>query len=201
MQTTKCSGRNNSMSVARFSLICAAFSVAIFSVNGQGTLAVNSSISQVTVYLDRARVTRIASASLPAGSSMVEFVGLPAALQEGSVAVSAKSDGALTIEGIDVRQEFLTESANPKVQELQRQIRELRDQKNSLEMQKSVLEEKRNFFKNLSAGLGKGEKEAINLDDIRKLYTFYGEEVLNLAENILSIGQSEAKLNLEIDRL
>jgi uncharacterized protein (TIGR02231 family) len=200
MQTTKCSGRNN-MSVARLSLFCAAVSVAIFSVNGQGTLTVNSSISQVTVYLDRARVTRIASASLPAGSSMVEFIGLPAALQEGSVAVSAKSDGALTIEGVDVRQQFLTESANPKVQELERQIRELRDQKNSLEMQKSVLEEKRNFFKNLSAGLGKGEKEAINLDDIRKLYTFYGEEVLNLAQNILSLGQSEAKLNLEIDRL
>jgi uncharacterized protein (TIGR02231 family) len=201
MRTTKCSARNSSVSIARLSLICAAISVATFSVNGQGTLTVNSSISKVTVYLDRARVTRIAGASLPAGSSVVEFVGLPATLEERSVAVSAKSDGALTIEGIDVRQQFLAESANPKVQDLERQIRELHDQKNALAMQKSVLEEKRNFFRNLSAGLAKGEKEAINLDDIRKLYTFYGEEVLNLAENILSIGQSEAKLNVEIDRL
>jgi uncharacterized protein (TIGR02231 family) len=189
------------MSIARFLLFLVASSVAISSVNGQGTVGVNSSVSQVTVYLDRARVTRAANASLPAGSSIIEFAGLPATLDEGSVAVSAKSDGTLTIEGIDVRQQFLTESANPKAQELERQIRELQDQKKSLEAQKTVLEEKRDFFKNLSVGLGKGEKEAINLDDIRKLYTFYGEEVSNLAENILSVGQSEAKLNLEIDRL
>jgi uncharacterized protein (TIGR02231 family) len=189
------------MSIARLTLIFTAASFGIFSVNGQGTVSVNSSISQVTVYLDRARVTRTANASLPAGSFIIEFAGLPATLDEGSVSVGAKSDGALTIEGIDFRQQFLTESANPKVQELERQIHELHDQKKSLETQKSVLEEKRDFFKNLSVGLGKGEKEAINLDDIRKLYTFYGEEVSNLAENILSIGQSEAKLDLEIDRL
>jgi uncharacterized protein (TIGR02231 family) len=189
------------MSIWRLILIFAAASVAVFSVHGQETVSVDSSISQVTVYLDRARVTRNANASLPAGLSIVEFAGLPATLDEGSVAVSAKSDGALTIEGIDVRQQFLTQSANPKAQELERRIHELNDQKSSLEAQKSVLEEKRDFFKNLSAGIGKGEKETINLDDIRKLYTFYGEEVSNLAENILSIGQSEAKLSLEIDRL
>ncbi len=189
------------MSIARLSLICAAASIAIFSVNGQGTISINSSISQVTVYLDRARVTRAANARVPAGSSTIEFAGLPATLDEGSVSVSAKSDGALTIEGIDVRQQFLTESANPKAQELERQIRELHDQENSLKTQKRILEEKRDFFRNLSGGLGRGEKEAIDLDGIRKLYTFYGEEVSNLEENILSIGQSEAKLNLEIDRL
>ena len=189
------------MSIGLLFLLCAAASVGIFSVNGQGTLSVNSSISQVTVYLDRARVTRVATANLPAGSSIVEIRALPETLDEGSVSVSATSDGALTIEGIDIRKEFLAESANPKAQELERRLRELRDQKNSLETQKSVLEQKRDFFKALSAGLGRGEKEPINLDDIRKLYTFYGEEISNLAENILSVGQSEAKLNIEIDRV
>src|SRR6516162_6184761 len=189
------------MFFARFALIFVAASAAIFAANGQGTLSVSSSISRVIVYLDRALVTRAANASLPAGSSIIEFAGLPATLDEGSVAVSGKSDGTLTIEGIDVRQQFLTESANPKAQELERQIHELQDQKKSLAAQKNVLEEKREFFKNLSLGLGKGEKETINLDDIRKLYAFYGEELSNLAENVLSLGQSDAKLNLEIDRL
>ncbi|HEX7194036.1 MAG TPA: mucoidy inhibitor MuiA family protein [Chthoniobacterales bacterium] len=183
------------------SLIFIAASVGMFSAVGQETVAVNSSISQVTAYLDRARVTRTANVGLPAGTSIVEFGGLPENLDEASVAVSAKSDRGLTIEGIDIRQRFLTESANPRAQELERQIHELQDQKRSLEEQKSIIGEKREFFKNLSLGLGKGEKEAINLDDIRKLYAFYGEEVSNLAENILSIGRSEAKLNVEIDRL
>jgi uncharacterized protein (TIGR02231 family) len=186
------------MFVARFALIFVVASVVIFAADGQGTVSVSSSISRVIVYLDRALVTRAANASLPAGSSIIEFAGLPATLDEGSVAVSAKSDGTLTIEGIDVRQQFLTESANPKAQELERQIHELQDQKKSLAGQKNVLEEKREFFKNLSLGLGKG---TINLDDIGKLYTFYGQELSNLAENVLSIGRSDAKLNLEIDRL
>jgi uncharacterized protein (TIGR02231 family) len=189
------------MCVARFALIFVAASAAIFAACGQETVSVSSSVSQVIVYLDRAVATRAANASLPAGSSIIEFAGLPATLDEGSVAVSGKSDGTLTIEGIDVRQQFLTESANPKAQELERQIHELQDQKKSLAEQKNVLEEKREFFKNLSLGLGKGEKETINLDDIRKLYTFYGEELSNLAENVLSIGQSDGKLNREIDRL
>src|SRR5690349_5688119 len=97
VRKTKCSVRNNFMSIARLPLICAAASIAIFSVNGQGTISINSSISQVTVYLDRARVTRAANARVPAGSSTIEFAGLPATLDEGSVSVSAKSDGALTI--------------------------------------------------------------------------------------------------------
>jgi uncharacterized protein (TIGR02231 family) len=140
-------------------------------------------------------------ANLPTGTSVLEFSGLPAALDESSIEVSAKADAPLTIEGIDVRQEFLAASANPKAQDLERQLQELLDQQKSLQGQKGVCEEKRQFFRNLSAGLGKGEKEPINLDDIRKLYTFYGDEVASLSENILSIERSERKLDPEIDRV
>src|SRR5262249_24557913 len=147
-----------------------AASVGMLSAPGQDTISVNSSISEVTAYLDRARVTRTARVDLPPGTTVVEFAGLPVNLDEASVAVGAKSDGKLTIEGIGIRQRFLTESANPRAQELERQIHELQDQKGSLEEQKNVLGEKREFFKNLSSGLGKGEKEALNLDEIRKLY-------------------------------
>jgi uncharacterized protein (TIGR02231 family) len=171
------------------------------SVLGQESSPVSSSISQVTVYRDRAQVTRTGTASLPIGTSVLEFSGLPAALDESSIEVSAKADVPLTIEGIDVRQEFLASSASPKAQDLERQLQELQDQKKSLQGQKDVCEEKRAFFRNLSAGLGKGDKEPINLDDIRKLYTFYGEEISNLSGNILSIERSETKLDPEIDRV
>jgi uncharacterized protein (TIGR02231 family) len=146
-------------------------------------------------------VTRTAPASLPKGTSVLEFSGLPAALNESSIEVSAKADAPLTIEGIDIRQEFLAASANPKAQDLERQLQELQDQQKSLRGQKGVCEEKLQFFRNLSAGLGKGEKEPMNLDDIRKLYTFYGDEVASLSENILSIERSETKLDPQIDRV
>src|SRR5262252_3150497 len=117
-------------------LIFVAASVGMGSAPGQETVAVNSSISEVTAYLDRARVTRTANVDLPAGASIIEFGGLPANLDEASIAVGAKSDGKLAIEGIDIRKRFLSESANPRAQELERQIHELQDQRKSLEEQK-----------------------------------------------------------------
>ena len=189
------------MSFLRVWLVVLSAALIGCSVDGQESSAVSSTVSEVTVYPDRARVTRTASVSLPMGTSVLEFSGLPAALDESSIEVSAKADAPLTIEGIDVRQEFLAASANPKAQALERQLQELQDQQKSLQGQKGVCEEKRQFFRNLSAGLGKGEKEPMNLDDIRKLYTFYGDEVANLSESILSIERSETKLDPEIDRV
>ena len=171
------------------------------SVYGQGSSAVSSSISEVTVYPDRARVTRTAIASLPIGTSTLEFSELPATLDESSIEVSAKADAPLTIEGIDVRPEYLASSASPKAQELERQLQELQDQKKSLQGEKDVCKEKREFFRNLSVGLGKGDKEPLNTDDIRKLYAFYGEEISALSEKVLTIESSEAKIDPEIDRV
>src|ERR1700741_2347041 len=83
------------------------------SLYGQGATAVGSSITEVTVYSDRARITRTAVANLPAGRSVLEFSGLSAGVEEDSVVFSAQSDVPLTIEGIDIRQEFLVSSADP----------------------------------------------------------------------------------------
>jgi hypothetical protein len=68
------------MFVARFALIFVAAWAAICTAAGQETVSVSSSISQVIVYLDRALVTRAANASLPPGSSIIEFAGLSATL-------------------------------------------------------------------------------------------------------------------------
>src|SRR5271165_2412249 len=175
------------MSMLRLLVVVLSAAGTCWSVYGQESSPVSSSISEVTVYPDRARVTRTAVASLPIGPSILEFPGLPAALDESSIEVSARADAPLTIEEIDVRQEFLASSASPKAQDLERQLQELQDQEKSFQGQKDVCEEKREFFRNLSAGLGKVDKESVNLDDIRKLYTFYGEEISNLSGNILSI--------------
>jgi uncharacterized protein (TIGR02231 family) len=171
------------------------------SLYAQEPTPVSSSVRAVTVYPDRARVTRPGTVTLPEGTSILQFVGLPEGLEEDSVVVRAQSDAALTIEGIDIRNQFLAASALPRTQELQGQLRGLEEQKESFSATKGVLEEKRAFFRNLAAGLGKGEKETANVDEIKKLYTYYGDELSSVAENILSVERSEAKLEPEIDRV
>ena len=154
------------MAVSMFGMLCSLY--------GQEPIPVSSSVRAVTVYPDRARVTRTGTVTLPEGASVLQFVGLPEGLEEDSVVVHAQSDAALTIEGIDIRNQFLAASALPRTQELQGQLRDLEDQKKSFSATKDVLEEKRAFFRNLAAGLGKGEKETVNVDEIKKLYTYYG---------------------------
>lgn len=165
-----------------------------------GQNPISSSISEVTVYSDRARVTRSAVTDVAAGSSVLEFIGLPVGLDVGSLEVIGKSSNALTIEGIDLREEFLAASTNPRVQEVEQQLRRLTEQKNALTAQKTVLNEKRLFFSNLSAGLGKMEKGPLSLNEIRQLYAYYGEEISKLSESLLAGERDERRLDLEIDR-
>jgi uncharacterized protein (TIGR02231 family) len=171
------------------------------SVSGHEPTQMTSTIRAVTVYPDRARVTRTGTVTLPEGASILQLVGLPEGLEEDSVVAHAESDATLTIEGIDIRNQFLATSALPRTQELQNQLRGLEDQKQSLSATEGVLEEKRAFFRNLAAGLGKGEKDTVNVDEIKKLYTYYGDELSSVAENILSVERSQAKLEPEIDRV
>jgi hypothetical protein len=84
-----------------------------------GQNPISSSISEVTVYSDHARVTRSAVTDITAGSSVLEFIGLLVGLDVGSLEVGGKSSNILTIEGIDLRGEFLAASTNPRVQEME----------------------------------------------------------------------------------
>jgi len=116
------------------------------SLYGQGATPVSSSIAEVTVYSDRARITRTGVANFPAGRSVLEFSGLPAAVEEDSVVFSAQSDAPLTIEGIDIRKEFLASSADPKTQELERQLLGSRIRKNPFRQRKAYWRKNASFF-------------------------------------------------------
>jgi uncharacterized protein (TIGR02231 family) len=159
------------------------------------------SISEVTVYPDRARVTRIVATEVASGSSVQEFGGFPEGLDVNSLEASGKSDSNVTIEGVDLRDENLAASANPRVQEVEQELQKLHEEKNALAGEKSVLNERRLFFTNLSASIGKGEKGAPGLDEIRQLYSYYGDELGKISESILAVEQNERKLDPQIDRV
>ena len=171
------------------------------SLYAQQPTSVSSTVHAVTVYPDRAGISRVGTATLPEGATVLRFTGLPDGLEEDSVVVRAQSDATLTIEGIDIQNQFLAASALPKTKELQSQLQALEDQKKSFSSAKGVLEEKRAFFRNLAAGLDKGEKETVNVDEIKKLYIYYGDELSSVADNILSVERSQAKLEPELDRV
>lgn len=88
---------------------------------------INTTISAVTVYQDRARVTRTGKARLAAGASTLVLGGLPPSVDAGSVRVKGRGNGA-RIAGSEVAVAFLNRPASGNAVELQAALDALRDQ-------------------------------------------------------------------------
>src|SRR3954470_12212500 len=95
--------------------------------------AAESRITAVTVYSDRAIVTRTQSTDLTAGEHAVVFENLPAALLDQSVQASGKGIKGATI--LDVRTQYnvLETSANEDVKVLEAQIKGVQKQRRTLD--------------------------------------------------------------------
>ncbi|WP_331712013.1 mucoidy inhibitor MuiA family protein [Bordetella trematum] len=114
--------------------------------------ALPSTIEAVTVYPDRAVVTRQASVSLGAGEHELVFERLPASLQDNSLQVSAHSTGQATLLDVKTATAYLSESANSREQALQQQIRDLQARLNALEDEAAVLENQREWVALMQRG-------------------------------------------------
>lgn len=152
-------------------------------------LEVSSRISAVTVYADRARITRGAEIEVPAGESTLRFGGLPEGLDESSVQAGGSSSGGLTILGLEIRDTYLEETVNQRVRELEGQLLALNDQQAALASQRRDVDERRQFLHRMRDGLAaRGDKEAgPNLAEIKPLYEFYGAELDALGKQALAL--------------
>ena len=94
---------------------------------------VDSKITAVTVYTDRAVITRTAPAELKAGITELVFSQLPQALDERSLQVSGSGAARATILDVSARQAFVDFAAHPRVKELEEQLRDLQKQQRGLD--------------------------------------------------------------------
>lgn len=88
-------------------------------------LSVSSKISAVTVYLDRAVVTRTASVVLAEGTTDLVFANLPQALNEQSLQVSGSGTAPATILDVSAKQTFVDHTPDPRVKEIEDQMKSL----------------------------------------------------------------------------
>jgi uncharacterized protein (TIGR02231 family) len=100
-----------------------------------------SSITAVTVYADRARVTREAKLALPAKTNRFSFAKLPSWIDEGSVRVSIHPANGAKGEVLDVqvRRTYLTAASDEDVRKAQEAVQEMSDQLGVLDDQDKVI--------------------------------------------------------------
>ena len=99
-----------------------------------------SKITDVTVYADRAQVTRTATVALAAEPTRHAFAQLPGWIDEGSVRVSVAPANAAQILDVQIRRTYLAKASNEEFLKAETAVREISDQIAALDDEKAVLE-------------------------------------------------------------
>ncbi|PTA48241.1 mucoidy inhibitor MuiA family protein [Micromonospora sp. RP3T] len=116
------------------------------------TAEIEAPVVGVTVYPDRARVTRRGSVRLPAGDHRVRVAPLPLGLRRDSVRVGGR--GAATVLGVDVTTWRQARSTDPQVAGLEQRRRDLADELAGTEDADGIEEQREQFLTRLAERAG-----------------------------------------------
>jgi uncharacterized protein (TIGR02231 family) len=170
-----------------------------------GEKAIPSKVAEAKVFLSGAQVTRSATASIPAGTSVLAFTGLAEQLDPQSIQVTGK--GGYQILSVNHRINYLTESPKKKeIEDLQARIKKLeKDWAYEKAMQDVWVNEEQLLGKNSSIGgqqngLTAAQLTAVN-DYVRQRLTITKANWLAQQEKLTAIGQEADKLRQQLNSL
>jgi len=108
---------------------------------------VESQITAATVYTDRAVVTRTAELdSLTVGEHELTFENLPSALMDDSLQVTAHGTAQATILDVNARTTFVEATPDPKVKEIEDQLKGFSHDRRALDDRSTILGQQRDFL-------------------------------------------------------
>lgn len=122
-----------------------------------------SRISAVTVYADRAQVTRSCSLSLKAGTNLVSLDPLPLAVSEDSIRAEGIGAGRARIAGITVKTVFLERLQEKRIHELEQEIQVVNRKVESIEARRKALAAQRSFIDSIRLGWGERISKELTL--------------------------------------
>ena len=110
----------------------------------------SNTVEEVTVYLDRAEVTRRVDVELPAGEHTILVAGLPAQLFEASLRATGHGEKGLRIATVESRRAFTTQVAQERERKLREQLQAQQDEKARLDGRRQALETQGKFIERLA---------------------------------------------------
>jgi uncharacterized protein (TIGR02231 family) len=167
--------------------------------------SIASQVIEVTVFPDRARVTRRGSLSLEPGVQRVEFGELPLAMQTESVRASGRGTPAALL-GVDTRRTYFTDTPIAAVQELEKQIEALNDQDKALGDQAAAAELQTQFVKKLAdqaaeqlaRGIAMGRSD---INQSSALLAFTRQQLAEAQQTLRDIGLQRRELARQLAKL
>jgi hypothetical protein len=120
--------------IPRLSAACLAMVLSCPTALQAGVIESAAPISAVTVYPDRAEVTRLIESEVPAGATTIVITGLPLDLMPDSVRVSGEASGTLLIGSIETTSHIAEAPPVPEPDpKIEAEIQTLRDRRRAAE--------------------------------------------------------------------
>lgn len=171
-----------------------------------------TTITAVTVFPDRARVTRAGTLTVEPGRQTVIIENLPLTVQADSVRARGRGTARVKLLGVNVRQAYFAETPAVSVQELEAQLQALQDADAEQLAQIGVLEkaqtaldklaqESATFARGLSFRNRPPEEQGALYDFITRRLAALQLEVLRRQRERREAAKEMARLKREIDRL
>lgn len=169
-------------------------------------IPVTSTLTGVTVFQDRAQITRTVVVTLKPGSQVVAIEGLPVLLQEDSVRVEAKGSARVTIGGIEVKRSFLAQSSDKRVAEIDAEIRQLERKLGGLDARKAGLAAQKGFVDSIKVAWGERVSHQLaagkpTAAELHEAMGFVGSNTTRVEEQQREIDQEKQGIKDQIDAL
>jgi len=167
------------------------------------TVVAASRISSVTVYADRAQVTRTGTITLKAGTNLVTFDALPLTMAEDSLRAEGSGVGRARIAGLSVKNVFLERLQQKRVQELEQEIQTENRKVESIEARRKALTAQRAFIDSIRVGWGERISKELTLGkpssaELGEAAKFVGDGVDKVEEGLYD---AEAAKKPLLDRI
>ena len=159
---------------------------------------VTSDISEVTVYLSGAQVTRTKTLDVPAGRSVVKFINLSPFIDSKSISVFTKGD--LTLLSVNLQHNFLAlQTPSKKTEELTKTKQEIEQKIRTERAYLEVLEEELNFLK-VNSSIG-GANTGTSLTALKEANLWFSEKIATVKLKQIERQSTLEKLHEELQKI
>lgn len=153
---------------------------------------INSTIKEVTIYIQSAQVTRHADAMIPKGKSKLTISSLSPFIDAKSVQV--KAEGDFTLLAVKHRQNHLGQlKKDERIDSIKIELKAVDHQIGELQSRLEVLQEKSNLL-DANKDLG-GENAGATIDQIRIAMEFYDQQLTSIKNENLKIRYQISELH------
>lgn len=178
--------------------------LAIFAGMNLGSMAqkkeiiADSKISEVTVFLSNAQITREAKINLTTGSNLITFEKLSQQVVPGSIRVEGSSD--YTIVSVNSSLNYLQEgSERPEVKVMRKELNRVQDEIRLNQTYLSVYQEQQNLL--IANHIFKGENKGITVEDMLSMMEIYRVKLTELQDKMYECELKAKRMNIELQKL